>query len=59
VSVLGIVVSLQAGRSGDFNPGRSKKFFSYPKFSDCLWGPSILLLIGTKGSFSKGKEAGA
>jgi len=54
-----MVISLQAGRSGGFNPGRSKKFLSYPKFSDCLWGPSNLLLIGTKGSFSGGKKAGA
>lgn len=59
VNVLGIVISLQAGRSGRFNPGRNKKFFSYPKFSYCLWGPSNLLLIGTMGSFSGGKEAGA
>ena len=41
------------------NPGSWKRFFSFPKSPDRLWGPSNLLVNGHWGSFLREKRSGS
>jgi hypothetical protein len=40
-------------RKHSLTAGRGKRFFSFPKCPDCLWGPLSLLLNGNKGFFTE------
>jgi hypothetical protein len=57
VSLVGIVTSLRAGRSGIPIPAGARDF-SYSNRPDLLWGPSSLLLDGCWGSFPRAKWLG-
>ena len=55
ILVISTVKMLWAGcpRNHNLTADRGKKFFSFPKCSDCLWSPSSLLFNGNKVFFTE------
>jgi len=55
ILIISTVKMLWAGhpRNHNLTAGRGKRFFSFPKCPDCLWGPSSLLFNGNKGFFTE------